>query len=318
MYLYSNISGAHIIDKEVKESFLYKNEDDMLESCEKLSKGEYTEAEKSLLKKHPSAIIINRKTDRKPAGNEETINTLSIFRKETSELQEKAVIIAKNSVKKSFSRDLLVIQASNDIEELQKSANLISRRLREWYELHNPEVSRAISGNEKFAEIIVSKGTDELRKMYEVKYTMGAGFEQEDLDAVLKLAQMLNDIYGLVQKQEKYLEALLKEIAPNMQAVAGTLLASKLIAAAGSIRRIAMMPASTIQLLGAEKALFRHIRTGAKSPKHGMIIQHPFVANSREKGKSARKLADKISIASRIDFFGGEFIGEKLKNDLGG
>jgi len=79
-----------------------------------------------------------------------------------------------------------------------------------------------------------------------------------------------------------------------------------------------MMPSSTIQMLGAEKALFRHLRTGAKPPKHGIILQHPLVASAKKanRGKYSRSLADKISIAVKADYFKGKFIGDKLKKEL--
>jgi nucleolar protein 56 len=95
------------------------------------------------------------------------------------------------------------------------------------------------------------------------------------------------------------------ELCPNIKAVCGTLLAAKLIEHAGSLKRLSEMPASTIQILGAEKALFRHMKTGAKPPRHGIIINHPLIAKASEKmhGKVARGLSDKISIASKIDYF---------------
>jgi nucleolar protein 56 len=79
-----------------------------------------------------------------------------------------------------------------------------------------------------------------------------------------------------------------------------------------------MMPASTLQILGAEKALFRHIKSGARPPKHGLIHEHQFLQNAKknEIGKKSRALADKLSIAVKVDFFKGEFIGKKLKKEL--
>ncbi|HII72111.1 TPA: C/D box methylation guide ribonucleoprotein complex aNOP56 subunit, partial [Candidatus Woesearchaeota archaeon] len=82
--------------------------------------------------------------------------------------------------------------------------------------------------------------------------------------------------------------------------------------------KMALMPASTIQLLGAEKALFRHMTTGAKPPKFGVIINHPLVTKAKkpDKGKVARTMADKISLAAKIDFFKGEFKGDDLRKEL--
>ena len=108
------------------------------------------------------------------------------------------------------------------------------------------------------------------------------------------------------------------ELCPNTKAVCGVLTGAKLIEHAGSLKRLSEMPASTIQILGAEKALFRHMKTGAKPPRHGIIVHHPLIAKAPEKihGKIARALADKISIASKVDYFQGKFIGDKLKKEL--
>ena len=111
---------------------------------------------------------------------------------------------------------------------------------------------------------------------------------------------------------------MVKIIAPNLTAVAGSNVASKLISLAGNLERLSKFPAPKIQLMGAEVALFRHLQTGAKPPKHGVILEHPLVSSAKKhlKGKIARKLADKISIAAKIDFFKGEFMGEYLLETL--
>jgi nucleolar protein 56 len=110
----------------------------------------------------------------------------------------------------------------------------------------------------------------------------------------------------------------MKRYCPNLLEITGMMLGAKLIAKAGSLKRLSQFPASTIQVLGAEKALFRHMKTGARPPRHGMLIQHPIVAQAKQKehGKRARTLADKISIAAKVDYFKGEFIGKKLKKEL--
>jgi nucleolar protein 56 len=104
-----------------------------------------------------------------------------------------------------------------------------------------------------------------------------------------------------------------------MYTITGGLIGAKLLEKAKSLKHLAMMPSSTIQLLGAETALFRHLRNKSiRPPKHGLIISHSFVmdAKRQDKGAAARKLAAKISIAARVDYFKGEFIGDILKEDL--
>jgi nucleolar protein 56 len=104
----------------------------------------------------------------------------------------------------------------------------------------------------------------------------------------------------------------------NLKTVAGISIGAKLIEHAGSLRRLVMLPSSTIQILGAEKALFRHIKTGARPPKYGLIFEHKFVQAGKkpDQGKRARALADKISISVRLDYFHGEFMGDKMNAQL--
>jgi nucleolar protein 56 len=110
----------------------------------------------------------------------------------------------------------------------------------------------------------------------------------------------------------------MNEIAPNLSELAGPLLGARLIAISGGIEKLAKMASSRIQVLGAEKALFRALRSGARPPKHGIIFQHPFLheAKRSQKGKVARALAGKIAIAARMDAFSGNFSGDTLKTDL--
>jgi nucleolar protein 56 len=117
---------------------------------------------------------------------------------------------------------------------------------------------------------------------------------------------------------ESYVDKTMEEVAPNTRAVAGALLGARLIAIAGSLRNLAMRPASTIQVLGAEKALFRSLKTGARPPKHGLIFQHALLHDAKrwQRGKIARVLAGKLAIAVRTDAFGGRYVGDALKADI--
>ena len=111
---------------------------------------------------------------------------------------------------------------------------------------------------------------------------------------------------------------MLKETAPNLRDIAGPALAAKIIALAGGMEKLVRMPSSTIQLLGAEKALFRHLHGRGKSPKHGIVIIHPLVQNAmlKDKGKLSRLVASKMSIAAKMDFYSKVYRGKDLKNDL--
>lgn len=217
----------------------------------------------------------------------------------------------KQRLRESVKFDTLLVQAINNIDELNKSTNLLAKRLREWFELYNPEFSKDVPDNEKFAELVTRKQDKK------EKGSMGAELPENDLRQMRSLAAELNNLYKLKENETGYVEELMQKNCPNMEKVAGALIGAKLIEIAGSLERLAKMPASTVQMLGAEKALFRHIKTGAKAPKYGVIFAHPFISEAKiDRGKRARALADKISVASKVDFFKGEFAADRLLQEL--
>ncbi len=232
------------------------------------------------------------------------------------ELRSRAIKEAIQAVKESIGPDDLIVQAVRSTEDITRTANILAKRLRDWYALYNPEFEHACQDHEQFVDTILKKDKAELLQELKVSTTMGQEVKGEDLDAIKELTLTLKNLQDLRAKEEAYLEQAMKKVCPNVQAVAGTLLGAKLLELAGSLKRLAILPSSTVQLLGAEKALFRHIVTGAKVPKHGVLILHPLVAASKEKGRAARLLADKLSMAARIDYFKGEFCGDVLLKEV--
>jgi len=182
-----------------------------------------------------------------------------------------------------------------------------------------PEFEHTITNNEKFIETISNKSIDEIKKEFKITNSMGGHISKEDLKEIQSLSKNIQSIQKQRQNLEDYLEKLLKDVAPNMQAVVGTLITAKLIEHAGSLKRLATMPASTIQLLGAEKALFRHLKNKkSRCPKFGYIFNHPLINQEKRslQGKVARHMAVKLSLAIKIDFFKGDFIGDKLRKQV--
>jgi len=234
------------------------------------------------------------------------------------------VELTKVKIKKSIQRDSLVIQANGAIEELDKSINIFIERLREFYGLHFPEMDRIVSSHEKYAKLIEKYGSREKIDDPDLKQiaqnSMGIDLTEEDIKTVQSLAIQILQLYKLRENLSKYLEKSLKDVAPNFSDLAGSLLASKLIARAGGMEKISKMASSTIQLLGAERALFRHLhsRGKTKSPKYGIIFSHPLIQNAPQdkRGKIARLLAAKLSIAAKIDYYSKEYRGDKAKKDL--
>ena len=235
-----------------------------------------------------------------------------------ADLRKKNIELAKKAVKESVNPDLFIINAINNIEELQKITNILSKRLREWYSLHFPELDKAVAEHENYVRLVLKADKKELIRELKLKDEMGAAFDKKDLEPILSLASIISDLIRESKLLGEYLDKVMKNYCPNLYAMAGSMIGAKLLKEAGSLRKLAMMRSSTIQLLGAEKALFRHIRTGAKPPKYGFLLQHQLVQKAKRdtRGKVARALADKIFLAVKVDYFKGKYVADKLLKEL--
>lgn len=232
-------------------------------------------------------------------------------------------------------RDLLAVQAIRAIDDIDRTINLYAARVREWYSLHFPELDDLIREHEDFVRLVAELGhresftKDAIVKLgfSEAKASriadaasrsIGADLSDFDVKPIQVLAGITSRLYELRRELADYISAVMKEVAPNVTALVGPLLGARLLSLAGSLEELARLPASTIQVLGAEKALFRALRTGGKPPKHGVIFQYPDIHRSPrwQRGKIARALAAKLAIAAKIDAFTGRYIGDQLKEVL--
>ena len=247
-----------------------------------------------------------------------------------------SVELAKLRVKGAAEkRDLVIAQAIQTLDDLDRTVNLFMGRLREWYGVHFPELDRLIEKHETYARLVMKLGYREnftleaLEKESVPKEkaenvsqvaekSMGADMAEQDFAEIQALSKNVLELYELRKNMENYVDKTMEEVAPNTRAIAGALLGARLIAIAGSLQNLAMRPASTIQVLGAEKALFRSLKTGARPPKHGLIFQHALLHDAKrwQRGKIARVLAGKLAIAARADAFGGKYVGDSLKADV--
>jgi nucleolar protein 56 len=236
----------------------------------------------------------------------------------------------------SEKRDLIVGQGIQTLDDLDRTVNLFMGRLREWYGVYFPELDRLIEKHETYSRLVMNLGyrenftAESLEKenipkersqlvAKAAESSMGADIAEADLSQIQALAKNILEFYGLRKNMENYVDRTMEELAPNVRTVAGALLGARLIAMAGSLQNLAMRPASTIQVIGAEKALFRSLKTGARPPKHGLIFQHTLLHDAKrwQRGKIARVIAGKLAIAARADAFGaGHYIGDKLKADI--
>lgn len=252
-------------------------------------------------------------------------------------LNELGVLLTRSRVREKLSSlDQQVIKAVDFIDHSNKALNVVAPTIREWYSIHFPELNDLLEDHYEFIklvsmepdrnklkeEILSRAGFDEkkVRKILEAaRNSIGAELDEEDLQAIRKAASSWLALYEAKREMESYVEDLMRRAAPNLSAVVHPLVGARLIAIAGSLERLANLPASSVQILGAHKAIFMHLTRGAKPPKHGVIFQAKEVRNAPKnlRGKIARLLATKIVIAARVDVYGGgKFIGDRLRKEI--
>jgi len=231
--------------------------------------------------------------------------------------------------------DKMIIQAITLIEELTESINAFIAHLREWYGIAFPDLGKLVEDHKLYAKIVSSIGRPEnmtreslleiIRNEKKVENILKAlkssvlvKITTEDEKQLRSVANLILEMYDLKDRLEEYLRGLMEDTCPNITALVGPTIGAKLIRRAGGLRQLAIKPASTIQVLGAEKALFRALRGKGTPPKHGIIFVHPLIFRAPwwQRGKIARALATKLSIAARVDYFSKEYIGDELKNEL--
>ncbi|MBI2669203.1 hypothetical protein HYX14_05155 [Candidatus Woesearchaeota archaeon] len=255
-----------------------------------------------------------------PLPPEKIPEALALFKnkKYFRDFYQKNLELTKKAIKNAIAEDQLIIQASANMNELDKVANLLSKRLQEWYSLYFPELLEKINSPEGYAKLVTGKTKAQSLQELGLTETMGADLDKIHVDEILRLAEQITQLYHLRRHHEEYLQRVMLKYCPNLLELAGVSIGAGLIELGRSLKRLALLPASTIQLLGAEKALFRHITTGARSPKHGIIFAHLLVQKAKNKGRVARILADKLSLCARLDYFKGEFKAKEYRKELEG
>ena len=217
--------------------------------------------------------------------------------------------------KSSQEEDKLLIQAINSVDDIDESISKLVERIRDWYTIYFPEMD-TISNNETYIKLIAeSENREDILENFnehfteEIEESTGADIEEDDLLMLKSFAESIYSLQKSRKELETYIDSKMEAIAPNLRDLLGSTLGAKLIAHIGSIKRLATYPASVIQIMGAEKAIFRHLKTGERPPKHGLIFQHPSVRGAKwwNRGKIARNLALKITLAVRKDVFSGEY-----------
>ncbi|MCJ1224093.1 snoRNP complex protein nop56 [Toensbergia leucococca] len=229
----------------------------------------------------------------------------------------------KFSVQKN---DNHIIQAIATLDHLDKAINTFSMRVREWYSWHFPELIRIVSENQQYARLALYIGDkkrlsdNDLNELAQqvnddqdiaqsiidaARVSMGQDLSENDMENVTTFARRVVSLANYRKSLHSYLVSKMGIVAPNLAALIGEVVGARLISHAGSLTSLCKYPASTVQILGAEKALFRALKTKGNTPKYGLIYHSSFIgrAGQKNKGRISRFLANKCSIASRIDNF---------------
>ncbi|KAI9904619.1 hypothetical protein N3K66_001148 [Trichothecium roseum] len=218
--------------------------------------------------------------------------------------------------------DSMIIQAIKMLDDMDKELNVYAMRTKEWYGWHFPELAKVLNDNLAYARVVLAAGTrtnltetdlsdilpeeTEAAVKHAAEISMGTEITQPDLDNIQGLARQVVSYTEYRAQLSSYLESRMRAISPNLTALVGFLVGARLIAHAGSVLNLAKSPGSTIQILGAEKALFRALKTKHDTPKYGIIYHSSLIgqATGRNKGKMARMLAAKVALGLRDDAFG--------------
>ncbi|KAF1977180.1 pre-rRNA processing nucleolar protein-like protein Sik1 [Bimuria novae-zelandiae CBS 107.79] len=229
----------------------------------------------------------------------------------------------KFSVNKS---DQHITQAISTLDQVDKDLNQFSMRLREMNGWSFPELSKIVSSNEQYAKLVLHIGDksrlvdDDLHDLAALvgddegvaqaiikaaRTSMGRDLSGADMEIVMNFAKRTASLAAYRKQLSSYLSSRMNSVAPNLAALIGDSVGARLISKAGSLTNLSKYPASTVQILGAEKALFRALKTKGNTPKYGLIYHSSFIGKTgaKSKGRISRFLANKVSIASRIDNF---------------
>ena len=239
-------------------------------------------------------------------------------------------------------QDKPITQTIALIEQMDKDINTFAMRLKEWFAWHFPELTKIVNDNAIYARLVNlcdarrDNFTEEISDQIAaitldeekagqiidaVKISMGMDINDTDALQIKKWAERVTDLISFRETLSEFLKNRMSAVAPNLQALIGEIVGSKLIAHAGGLTNLSKYPASTIQILGAEKALFRALKTKGKTPKYGLLFNSTFIgrAGAANKGKISLYLANKCAIASRIDCFSDyptAKIGESMRDQV--
>lgn len=322
--LHTTWFGSFLLkDGEVIDKILFpKDAKDIAEKRLNKERGEVLQEEHRLVEGSEHAVTVLEKrlselgdhTEQEPPEIEP-----EDFSYDEGLLQKALIELGQIKLRASVDHGKHLAKAVDSIDDINETLNILSERMRDWYSLHFPELQNKVDRKGYFDLIAEHGERDKIIDKIDKKIdSTGAEVTEDEIDLFKSFAKVIKEKMMLKEQLESYVEGKMRKYSPNLTALTGPKLGGELISAAGSLKDLAMMPSSTVQVLGAEKSLFKHLKKGTPPPKHGYILQHPYVHKTDKdlRGKVARAFANKIVIAARIDYFGDEDKSEKLKSQL--
>lgn len=232
--------------------------------------------------------------------------------------REEALKAAKEELGE-IDRDRVIARAVRQLEQTRRSLRKEVEKFRDWYSLHFPELEDELDDDEQLLEILSDTADRDELDAFEslAEGSKGVRLPEKDIEILQETAEKLSRDAAYRDSLEEYIADACEEEMPNLSTLLEPVLAAKLVSLAGSLEDLAKSPASTIQMLGAESALFRHLSGKGSAPKHGILFEHRFVRTlpEEERGKMARFLANKAAIAARMDQYGEKREGEDLRKE---
>lgn len=332
----NKLEESSSINYFIKDEYLFKTNTEALETITQINNQELPSTLKNLLSKISSELIVSDKTMKQliekiypnviiDLNSYKDIKN-SFYSEKIIELQKVVFIshkIISNKMAEDINRqDLMVIHAIKIIEDLEKDINIHSMKLREWYGFHFPELSDLITDNKKYLLSILCIGIketlnnlDQLNeildedisiKILEVsRLSMGTEIQEEDINKIKDDTKSTLQMIIYRTQLIEYLEERMQIIAPNLFNLVGSMMGAKLISKSGSLNDLSKCASSTIQILGAEKALFNALKSKKDTPKYGFIYHANLLTkeDNNIKGKIARMLACKLSLAAKVDCY---------------
>ena len=319
-FLFTNTRGSYLFDEDLN---ILSSVDFPREKLQNLSYQEITvllkDNEKKLLesvRENPKLrhlinddmlrgiINLNRNPDSYPNILADFIERFS--NKDFFDYNRNILLSLTKSKLRNIEEDKIIIQHVETLEQVTKVFNILVKRIREYYSMKSPELLNLIEDNRLLIKLLSEKTSEEILDEKGADEDLTLNLNPKDEEEIKLLVKLAEQTVSVIDDTKELITMEMENLMPHTSETATPLIGAKLLTLAGSFKKLAVMPSSRIQLLGAEKALFRHLKQGVKPPKYGVLYQHPDVLNADKKlrGKAARKIASKIAISVREDYFG--------------